>query len=152
MTETLMDTAPARQGDDPIKLAARVNCPVLITADSVEQREAVARLIHQEGRFVKVDCATIDDSVFDDTIVGTLFIDLIDTMGSSMQTRLSLFLEQQAMRRTSHSTPGLPRIITGSDGSVMRRIAANQFNENLFYRLNLIHIEASELRMGFGTA
>lgn len=136
--------------DDVIKLAARVGCPVLITGHSAHHREAVARLIHRGGRFVRVDCTTLDDSVFssvlDHASGGTLFIDEIGVLRPQMQARLSLFLEQHAIRRLE-STRHAVRVVAGSDANLMSGIAANQFSANLFYRLNLIHIEVSELRM-----
>jgi DNA-binding NtrC family response regulator len=142
-------TPTTGQVDGLIKLAVHADCPVLITGPSVRQREAIARLIHRGGEFVRVDCTSLDDSVFasalDHTTVGTLFLDEIDAMSPPMQARLSRFLEQQAIRRASHSSAGLVRIIAGSDGNLMTRIAGNQFSATLFYRLNLIHIQVSEL-------
>jgi DNA-binding NtrC family response regulator len=139
------------EGGDSIALAADLLCPVLITGDSAQQREAVARLIHRGGRFVKVDCATFEDTVFDDATVRTFFFDPIDAMSAAMQARLLVFLDQQATRSTSDPSTGLTRVVAGSDGSVMRRVEADEFSSRLFYRLNVIHLVASELGMAVPT-
>lgn len=149
-----METPPTRQVDDVITLAANLNCPILISGQSALQREAIARLIHREGQFVRADCATLNEVVFesllDPACGGTLFVDEIGAMSPWMQARFSRFVEQQARRRleaTSRSNSGEVRIIAGSDEGLMSSIAAKQFSPTLFYRLNLIHIQVSELGM-----
>lgn len=102
---------------------------------------------------MRVDCTTLDDALFAsalDSTAGTLFFDQIGAISPPMQEQLSSFLEQQAIQRlesTSHSSAGVVRIVAGSDGNLLNRVAANQFSADLFYRLNVIHIQVSELRM-----
>jgi DNA-binding NtrC family response regulator len=80
---------------------------------------------------------------------GTIFMDEIGEMSSQMQSLLLRFLENGEIQRVGsdrRTTSVDVRIITATNRRLMERVAANEFREDLFYRLNVIHIEIPPLR------
>jgi DNA-binding NtrC family response regulator len=80
---------------------------------------------------------------------GTIFMDEIGEMSTQMQSLLLRFLENGEIQRVGsdrRTTSVDVRIITATNRRLMERVAANEFREDLFYRLNVIHIEIPPLR------
>src|SRR3954447_2528385 len=80
---------------------------------------------------------------------GTIFMDEIGEMSTQMQSLLLRFLENGEIQRVGserRSTSVDVRVITATNRKLMERVAANEFREDLFYRLNVIHIEIPPLR------
>jgi DNA-binding NtrC family response regulator len=80
---------------------------------------------------------------------GTIFMDEIGEMSQQMQSLLLRFLENGEIQRVGsdrRSTVVDVRVIAATSRRLHDRIAANEFREDLFYRLNVIHIEIPPLR------
>jgi DNA-binding NtrC family response regulator len=80
---------------------------------------------------------------------GTIFMDEIGEMSTQMQSLLLRFLENGEIQRVGsdrRTTSVDVRIITATNRRLMDRVAAGEFREDLFYRLNVIHIEIPPLR------
>src|SRR5262245_34555475 len=80
---------------------------------------------------------------------GTLFMDEIGEMSAQMQSLLLRFLENGEIQRVGsdrRATTVDVRIIAATNRRLMERVASNEFREDLFYRLNVIHIEIPPLR------
>jgi len=80
---------------------------------------------------------------------GTIFMDEIGEMSTQMQSLLLRFLENGEIQRVgSDRRTSLVdvRIITATNRRLMERVTAGEFREDLFYRLNVIHIEIPPLR------
>jgi DNA-binding NtrC family response regulator len=80
---------------------------------------------------------------------GTIFMDEIGEMSLSMQSLLLRFLENGEIQRVGsdrRTTAVDVRIIAATNRKLHERVAANEFREDLFYRLNVIHIEIPPLR------
>ena len=80
---------------------------------------------------------------------GTIFMDEIGEMSTQMQSLLLRFLENGEIQRVGsdrRTTSVDVRIITATNRRLMERVAASEFREDLFYRLNVIHIEIPPLR------
>src|SRR5215213_297737 len=80
---------------------------------------------------------------------GTIFMDEIGEMSPQMQSMLLRFLENGEIQRVGsdrRTTSVDVRIITATNRKLLERVAAGQFREDLFYRLNVIHIEIPPLR------
>ncbi len=80
---------------------------------------------------------------------GTIFMDEIGEMSQQMQSLLLRFLENGEIQRVGsdrRTTVVDVRVIAATSRRLHDRIASNDFREDLFYRLNVIHIEIPPLR------
>jgi DNA-binding NtrC family response regulator len=160
------ETAPAEVVSlDPqvavdMDLAADSDVSVLLTAENQAQRAAWARTIHDRSArcqrpFVPVSAPAIPDANsvvvagdvkkwFECAAGGTLFIDQVWALTEDLQGQLLSFLTEQSLARTRTTPPQGRRdvrIIAGSDRSLLTYLADGGFSAELFYRLNVIHID-----------
>jgi transcriptional regulator with PAS, ATPase and Fis domain len=80
---------------------------------------------------------------------GTIFMDEIGEMSSQMQALLLRFLESGEIQRVGSDTVTTVvnvRIIAATNRKLIDQIAASEFRSDLYYRLNVIHIEVPPLR------
>jgi DNA-binding NtrC family response regulator len=150
--------------------AARSDMPILITGPDGDDNRAVAEVIHRRSRragapFVAVDCAATSDSMLESTLFGrasgaegvargtlgclerahcgTVFIANVEAMSDRLQALLMQFLENGEVRRVGD----LPvhrkidvRVMTSTGCSLFAETARMSFSEDLFYRLNVMHL------------
>ncbi|MFQ5353935.1 MAG: sigma-54-dependent transcriptional regulator [Thermodesulfobacteriota bacterium] len=159
-----------------IKGVAATKASVLITGESGTGKELIARAVHVEGdpvntRFVAINCGAIPENLMESEVFGhmkgsftgavsdkaglieqadggTLFLDEITEMPMLLQVKLLRFLQERSFRRIGGDedlTVEL-RIIAASNKVVEEEVRAGRFREDLFYRLNVIHIELPPLR------
>lgn len=128
---------------EDIRLGAGIHSPVLITAASRRLREVCARLIHLNslcgrGPFTAATADATDlVARFDATAEGTLFVDDIAMFDVSAQRILMDLLDRGP--RPPYVTTA--RVIAGASHRLDRERANGAFAEDLFYRLNVIHID-----------
>jgi transcriptional regulator of aromatic amino acid metabolism len=153
-----------------VEAAVRSDLNVLLTGGDPVSREFLARRIHgrsdrRDRPFVVLDrraaaemfgtratqlpCAC-PESKADHWSVrpnylglgGTLLIEEVGDLSWDQQTELLSYLERRAVEAdgTRAGASGDPRIITASNYWLFDRIASTEFREDLFYRLNLIHV------------
>ena len=80
---------------------------------------------------------------------GTILMDEIGEMSLQMQAALLRFLESGEIQRVGSDRRSAVvdvRIIAATNRRLMDRIETNEFREDLYYRLNVIHIEIPPLR------
>ncbi len=80
---------------------------------------------------------------------GTIFMDEVGEMSLRMQALMLRFLETGEIQRvgSERQTPVLNvRVITATHRRLLDRIADKTFREDLYYRLNVIHVEVPSLR------
>ena len=80
---------------------------------------------------------------------GTVFMDEIGEMSLRMQALLLRFLETGEIQRVGsdrRQTIVDVRVIVATNRDVMQRIASKEFREDLYYRLNVIHLRVPPLR------
>jgi len=80
---------------------------------------------------------------------GTIFMDEVGEMSLRMQALLLRFLETGEIQRvgSDRRLPALDvRVITATHRRLLERIADQTFREDLYYRLNVIHVEVPPLR------
>jgi len=147
------------QPEEDLRLAARFDVPVLVTADSREHRSMCARLIHDIGMaggpFVTFSTGGLsivsssprerEEAVlrrqFERARGGTLFIDDIATLRAAVQAQLLSLLEERVHDESSiRSSGGSVRVVAGASRHLDRERETGVFCTPLFYRLNLIHI------------
>lgn len=138
--------------------------PVLITGETGTGKELFARAIHQlsgaAGRFVPVNVAGLDDTIFTDTLFGhrkgaftgaeetrrgliesaadgTLFLDEIGDLSSSSQVKLLRLLQEQEYYPIGSDTPkkSAARILTSTNRDVREAVQQGTFRNDLYYRL-----------------
>src|SRR5262249_58294654 len=80
---------------------------------------------------------------------GTVFMDEVGEMSPRMQTMLLRFLENGEIQRVGadrRSGAVNVRVIAATNRVLLDRIAAGHFREDLYYRLNVIHLVTAPLR------
>ncbi len=154
--------------------AARSDATVLITGESGVGKEVLARLVHQQSRrqgapFIVVNCAGVPDSVLESELFGhvsvggtsahresrgcleqahggTVFLDDIGDMSLPMQSALLRFLEHGEVQGAGGVRSTDVRIIAATSRNLHAELSDEQFREDLYYRLNVIHIVIPPLR------
>jgi DNA-binding NtrC family response regulator len=144
MQPPIRDFLTIRVRED-LECAVRSHVRVLITGGAIADSARLAQWIHdhgprRSGRFVSIDCAApqmILQSGMPDpgrgpypTHAGTLFINNVGEMNARMQSEL--------VRVIDHA-PAEP-IIAATSGNLHDEVLAGRFREDLYYRLNIIHI------------
>lgn len=154
----------------------RNDLTVLILGESGTGKELVAEAIHQLGQrragpFVAINTAAIPAELieselfghekgaftgavaqhvgkFEQAAGGTLFLDEIGDMPMQAQTRLLRALQSGSIRRVGgrEEVQIDARIIAATNKDLEPMIAAGQFREDLFYRINVVPIHLPALR------
>ena len=156
------------------RIASR-NAPVLITGESGTGKEVIARALHHHSRrtglFLPINCSALAENLleselfghergsftgaiarkegkFEQTIDGTLFLDELGDMPTSIQPKLLRVLQEGSFERvggtqTLHSNA---RIIAATNRDLKAMVNAGHFREDLFYRLNVVHLHLPPLR------
>ena len=154
----------------------RNDLTVLVLGESGTGKELVAEAIHQlghraHGPFVAVNTAAIPAELIESELFGhekgaftgavarqigkfeaaaggTLFLDEIGDMPMQAQTRLLRALQSGTIRRVGGNDDIRfdARIVAATNRDLQPMIAAGQFREDLFYRINVVPIELPPLR------
>lgn len=166
-----------RQIEEDVECAARSDAKVLLSGESGVGKEVVARLIHERSArsrqpMVAINCAGIPDTLLASELFGhtrgsftdahrdrmglleqghrgTVFLDEVGEMTSSLQALVLRFLENgeiQPVGSQQRLTKVDVRIIAATNRMLLERVAQKEFREDLYYRLNVIHIEIPPLR------
>jgi two-component system response regulator PilR (NtrC family) len=155
---------------------ARADTGVLLTGESGTGKEVVARLIHRyseraRGPFIAVNCGALPENLleselfgfekgaftgantlkrglFEEATGGILFLDEIGEMPLSLQVKLLRVIQERMVRRLGSATerPVDVRIIAATNRNLRERAEKGAFREDLYYRLNILHIELPPLR------
>lgn len=159
-----------------IEKIADTDSTVLITGESGTGKELVARIIHYnssraERNFVPLNCAAIPKDLLETELFGhekgaftgatttrigrfelanggTLFLDEIGELDPSLQVKLLRVLQEREFERVG-STKTIKvdvRIIAATNKDLEELTDEGRFREDLYYRLNVIHIHLPPLR------
>ncbi len=156
--------------------AAEAEEPVLITGETGTGKELVARAIHFNSRrkskkFVEVHCAAIPESLLESELFGhtkgaftgatdnrigkfeaaeggSFFLDEVSSITLTAQVKLLRVLQEKKIEPIGSNKVREVniRILSSSNEDLEKRIEAGFFREDLFYRLNVIHIHLPPLR------
>ena len=160
---------------DLIRKVAPSNATVLIAGESGTGKELVAKSIHynsprQERPFVAVNCSALSETLLESELfghekgaftgatarkkgrfelahTGTLFLDEIGELSLNLQVKLLRVLQERQIERVGGvaSIPVDIRLLAATNKKLKDEIAAGRFREDLFYRLNVVHIELPTL-------
>jgi transcriptional regulator with PAS, ATPase and Fis domain len=155
------------------KSAARA---VLIYGETGTGKGLVARLVHQQSarasqQFIDVNCAAIPDQLLESELFGhekgaftgavarkpglieaanggSIFLDEIRDMNLVMQAKLLTVLDNQRLRRVGAISPVEVdvRFIAATNRILLSEVNAGRFREDLYYRLQIVAINAPPLR------
>jgi DNA-binding NtrC family response regulator len=151
-------SAAVRTVLEDIGYASATEAKVLVTGESGVGKEIAARLVHAGGRragrpFVTLNCFTgavrDRDGLLEMANGGTLFMDEVGEMSLRMQALLLRFLETGEIQRVGSDGRNAVvnvRLITATNRDLLQQIRAGAFREDLYYRLNVIHIAIAPLR------
>ncbi|MBY0530367.1 MAG: sigma 54-interacting transcriptional regulator [Xanthobacteraceae bacterium] len=149
-----------------IEIAASSRSNVLIAGEVGTGKELIARAIHEtslrgEQPFIRVNCTTLsraesESELFGDPAQnragrielaegGTLYLEEAGDLPPRAQERLLQSLEQGEQHSAEHTSRNI-RIITASSRDLKAAARRGSFLSELFYRLNVIPIEAPSLR------
>jgi len=155
---------------------AETKSTVLITGETGTGKELVARAIHNRSAqrdmpLIRVNCAAIPESLLESELFGhvrgaftgaattkkgkfaladggTIFLDEIGTMSPALQSKLLRVLQEREFEPLgSERTEKIDvRVIAATNRDLRQMVAEGKFQEDLFYRLNVIPIELPPLR------
>jgi two-component system NtrC family response regulator len=161
---------------DLIGKVAYSKASVLITGPSGTGKELIAKAIHYESPrknrpFISVNCGALTETLLESELFGhekgaftgavalkkgrfeladggTLFLDEIGEMPPSLQVKLLRVLQEMEFERVggTRSLRVDVRVLSASNRNLKETVAEGRFREDLFYRLNVIHIEVPPLR------
>lgn len=121
---------------------ATINCAGL--PESLLESELFG---HVRGSFT--DAHRDKAGIFESAANGTVFLDEVGEMSSRMQAVLLRFLETGELQRVGadrvHARVNV-RVVAATNRDLMAEIRAGRFREDLFYRLNVLHVHVSPLR------
>ena len=159
-----------------VEKVADTNVSILISGESGTGKELVARAIHFNSRragqpFLAVNCGALPETLLESELFGhtkgaftdaksdkpglfraaeggTLFLDEIGEMPPALQVKLLRALQEHEVKPVGASFPVKfnARIIAATNKNLEREVAAGNFREDLFYRLNVVEINLPPLR------
>ena len=155
---------------------------VLVTGESGTGKELIARRLHArsprvKGPFVALNAAALPETLaeselfgaekgaftgadqarpgrFEEAAGGTLFLDEVGELPVALQAKLLRVLEERVVRRLggSRELPVDVRLIAATNRDLAQDVRDGRFREDLYYRLNVVHIDMPPLRLRGGDA
>jgi two-component system response regulator PilR (NtrC family) len=159
-----------------IETVAPTTATILITGETGTGKEMVARAIHQTSprqreKFVAINVSAIPDTLLDAELFGhargaftgavamrqgrleqadkgTLFLDEVGTMPMPLQMKLLRVLQEREFERIgdSRTIKVDVRIVAATNADLSKMVKDGSFREDLYYRLNVIHVQLAPLR------
>ena len=167
---------PMQQVFKLIGQVAASDATALVTGESGTGKELVARAIYHHSErstqpCLAVNCAAIPEQLLESELFGhergsftgatnqrigkfeqcnhgTIFLDEIGDMTPATQTKILRVLQSGTFERVGGNTPLQVdvRVIAATNKPLEQAVAARQFREDLFYRLNVVRIHIPPLR------
>jgi two-component system NtrC family response regulator len=159
-----------------IAKVAPTNSTVLILGETGTGKELVARAVHDRSlradmSFVPVNCGALPENLIESELFGhrkgaftgadenrnglieladggTMFLDEIGELPKSLQAKLLRFLESGEIRRVgdNESFTCDVRVVLATNRHLDEMVAAGEFREDLWYRINTFEIQLPPLR------
>ena len=159
-----------------VRRVASADATVLIRGETGVGKEMVARAIHQtssrrDAPFIAVNCSALPGTLVESLLFGhekgaftgadrrvrgqlelagggTILLDEIAEMGPELQAKLLRVLEDRKYRPLGSEAelPLRARVLAATHAPLEARVAEKRFREDLFYRLNVVHLHVPPLR------
>jgi two-component system, NtrC family, response regulator len=167
---------PIRDVFETIQKVAPSNATVLIEGESGTGKELVAKSIHfnsprRNNAFIAVSCSALAENLLESELFGhekgaftgavakkkgrfeladggTLFLDEIGELSQNLQVKLLRVLQEKSFERVGGITNISVdiRVITATNRNLKEEMIKGRFREDLFYRLNVVHIVLPPLK------
>lgn len=161
---------------DIVRSVASKNVNIMLTGETGSGKEMIANLIHHNSQrasapFIKMNCAAFSKGVLESELFGhekgaftgaitkrlgrfelahggMVFLDEIGDMPSGTQIKLLRVLQEKEFERVggNETIKVDVRIIAATNQDLKKLIKEKKFREDLYYRLNVVHIELPPLR------
>jgi len=158
-----------------VESIAELQKPVLITGETGVGKELIANAIHKvsrlKGKFIAVNTAGLDDTMFADTLFGhkrgaftgadrerkglivqakdgTLLLDEIGDLSHQSQLKLLRLLDENVFYPLGSDIPekSNARVIASTNRNIKKLIEEEKFREDLYFRLKIYSIHVPPLR------
>jgi len=176
LDDMLGDTPEMRKILRIARKVAPTTSTVLVTGESGTGKEFFSNIIHRlsgrtDGPFVAVNCGAIPETLveselfgarkgsytgatsdrkglFEEAEFGTLFLDEVGELPQPAQVKLLRFLQNHEVRRVGDSESRIVdvRVIAATNRDLQAEVVAGRFREDLWYRLNIFHLNLPPLR------
>ncbi len=170
------DSPPMMDVYEVIERVADTPSTVLITGESGTGKELIARALHDQSSrrdkpFIAVHCAAIPGELIESELFGyergaftgavtskpgrfeladggTLFLDEIGEISLTMQVKLLRAIQEQSFERVGgiRTLSVDVRLVAATNRDLKEEIAKGAFREDLYYRLNVVHLHLPPLR------
>ncbi len=170
------ESTPMKALREQISRVAVTKARVLITGESGTGKELVARSVHQSSdrrdkKFIKINCAAIPEELIESELFGavkgaftgatqtrdgkflqadggTLFLDEIGDMSLKAQAKVLRALQEGEIERVGDSKTYTVdvRVLAATNKDLASEVAAGNFREDLFFRLNVVPLQVPALR------
>ena len=167
---------PLQDVFDIVQKVAHTKATVLITGESGTGKELIAKAIHfnsprRDKPFVAVSCAALSETLLESELFGhekgaftgaiavkkgrfeladggTLLLDEIGEVPVSVQVKLLRVLEEMSFERVggARTIAADVRLIAATNRALKAEVEQGSFREDLYFRLNVVHIELPPLR------
>ena len=175
--ENIIGTSrPMQEIYSVVNKVADTDSTILIQGESGTGKELVARALHfnskrQSNPFVAVNCSALPENLleselfghkkgaftgafqdkiglFEEAEGGTIFLDEVNSMAMSLQTKLLRVLQERMIRRVGETKtmPVNVRVVAASNESLQEKMKGGNFREDLYYRLAVIPVDLPPLR------
>jgi transcriptional regulator with GAF, ATPase, and Fis domain len=174
--EIIGSSASMREVFRCVEKVATADVSVLIGGETGTGKELIAREIHRRsprstGPFVTVNCGAIPENLMESEFFGhvrgaftgavttysgklqaadrgTIFLDEIGEMPLSLQVKLLRVLQERQVVKVGATKPETLdiRVLAATNRNLEVEVKAGRFREDLFYRLNVLHIDLPPLR------
>jgi DNA-binding NtrC family response regulator len=160
---------------DLVNRAGKTASNILITGESGTGKELIANAVHEssnrKGAFIAVNCSAIPEDLveselfghtgqaftgaktsrvglFESADEGTIFLDEIGELPLSVQPKLLRALQENTIRRIGDNREKSVnvRVIAATNLDLEAAVSAGTFREDLYWRLNVIHLHVPPLR------
>jgi two-component system response regulator HydG len=165
---------------DLIDRVAPADVSVLVTGESGTGKEIVARTLHERSHrraspFVAINCAAVPEALLESELFGhargaftdaktaepglfvrahkgTLFLDEIGDMPLGLQPKLLRVLQERVIRPVGgrEEIPIDVRVVAATHCDLESAIEEGRFREDLYYRINVVHVPLPPLRARVG--
>jgi transcriptional regulator with GAF, ATPase, and Fis domain len=174
--EILGSSPPMQEVFRKVQKVAATDISVLITGETGTGKELIARELHNrsaraKGPFITINCGAIPENLLESELFGhvrgaftgavntkagrfqaadrgTLFLDEIGEMPLALQVKILRALQERVVVKVGDTNSEAIdiRVLAATNRDLEVEIKAGRFREDLYYRLNVVHLHLPPLR------